>query len=79
MKYQVSVTYTWTGEFSVEADSPEEAVDFVRDETFGDPWEEASGNHTLEIDEVYEWDEAAQERQREQTREVLEKHRIENP
>lgn len=74
MKYQVGVTYTWTGEFSVEADSPEEAIEFVRDETFSDPWEEASGNHTLEIDEVYEWDEAAQEKHREETMAIIDKY-----
>lgn len=72
MKYQVAVTYTWTGEFSVEADTPEEAMDFVADETFSDPWENASGNHTLQVDEVYEWDEAAQEKNRQQTRMIFE-------
>jgi hypothetical protein len=71
MKYQVGVTYTWQGEFSVEAESEEEAKEIVRDETFGDPWTDANGNHTTEINEVYEWDEAAQERNREETRKLL--------
>lgn len=74
MKYQVAVYYTWEGEFSVEADSPEEAIEIVRDETFSDPWSDSNGNHTLEIEEVYEWDEAAQERQRKVTEEIFKKH-----
>jgi hypothetical protein len=74
MKYQVNVSYTWDGEFSVEADSPEEAWEFVKDDTFSDPWSDASGNHTIELNEVYEWDEAAQERQRKQNEEVLNKY-----
>ena len=71
MKYQVHVFYTWDGEFSVEADSEEEAKEIVRDEVFSGPWSDASGSHTVEIEEVYEWDEAAQERNRIETQKIF--------
>ena len=74
MKYQVNVSYTWNGEFSIEADSPEEAWEIVKDETFGDPWSDADGNHAIKLNEVYEWDKAAQERQRKQNLEILNKY-----
>lgn len=73
MKYQVSVEYQWQGEFSVEADSEDEAREIVKEELFGDPWTDSSGNHQAEILEVYEWDEAAQERQRKQNQELFDK------
>ena len=81
MKYQVGITYTWTGEFSVEADSIEEAIEIVEDETFSDPWSadyETLGQHTLEIDEVYEWDEAAQERVSQETKKVIDDFKSRN-
>lgn len=81
MKYQVAVTYTWTGEFSVEADSEQEAIDIVKDETFSDPWDidfETLGSHTLNIDEVYEWDEAAQEKATQETRKIIEDFKSRN-
>lgn len=71
MKYQVGVEYFWEGEFSVEADSEEEAKEIVRDEIFSDPWDDASGNHQAIITEVYEWDEDAQERKRKETEDLL--------
>jgi hypothetical protein len=76
MKYQVNVSYTWEGEFSVEADSPKEAWEFVKDDTFGDPWSDACGNHVIKLNEVYEWDEAAQERQRKANEEICKKYPI---
>lgn len=77
MKYQVQVYYTWQGEFSVEAESEEEAKEIVKDETFSDPWSDSIGNHTLEIEQVYEWDEAAQERNRKEVEEIFKKHSLE--
>jgi hypothetical protein len=62
MKYQVGVYYKWEGEFAIEADSKEEAREFVRDELFSDPWNDSDGSSEYEIIEIYEWDEAAQER-----------------
>lgn len=76
MKYQVSIDYHWQGEFSVEADTPEEAIEIVKDETFSDPWDDSSGNHTLHINEVYEWDEAAQERNRQEVKEFFERYDV---
>lgn len=72
MKYQVSVEYTWEGEFSVEAGTKEEAIEMVNDITFSDPWEESTGSHTMEVLEVYEWDEKAQERMRKNVKLTLE-------
>lgn len=68
MKYQVNVDYYWQGEFSVEAESEEEAIEIVKDETFSDPWTNADGNHQLVVNEVYEWDEEAQERNKEEVK-----------
>jgi hypothetical protein len=64
MKYQVGVVYTFEGEFSIEADSEEEAREIVKEITFSDPFSDGdlSGDGDLEITEVYEWDEAAQQK-----------------
>lgn len=78
MKYQVAVEYFWEGEFSIEADSEEEAKEIVRDEIFSDPWEDASGNHQAVITGIYEWDEAAQERNRKEVEELFKKYPLGN-
>lgn len=73
----MGVVYHWEGEFAIEADSEDEARELVRDELFGDPWTDSDGNSVYEINEVYEWDNAAQERNYEEVKELFAKYKTE--
>lgn len=80
MKYQVGFIYTFEGEFSVEAESAEEAKEMLRDLTFSDPFNDCDieGNSTTEIIEVYEWDNIAQEKYENEINERLNKYESKN-
>jgi hypothetical protein len=79
MKYQVGFIYTYEGEYSVEADSIEEAKELLRDLVFSDPFNEPDldGNFTCKITEVYEWDENAQKKFETALNERLSKYDLE--
>lgn len=74
MKYQVGYKVTLIGEMSIEAETPEEATETAIEELnsidVNGAMSEVESGHTYE---PYEWDEAAQERQRKQNEELFNK------
>jgi hypothetical protein len=74
MKYQVGFSLVLQGEMSVEADTPEDAKEMVKDELMFISIDDADADTTeLWIDDPYEWDEAAQKRNSEEVKEILKK------
>ena len=74
MKYQVGFNLVLQGEMSIEADSPEEAKQIAKDELMFIHVDDAVADTTeLVLEEPYEWDEAAQERNKKEVEELFKK------
>lgn len=72
MKYQVGFSLALQGEMSIEADSPEVAKEIAKDELMFIHVDDATADTTeLFIENPYEWDEAAQERNRKEIEEIF--------
>jgi hypothetical protein len=74
MKYQVGFSLVLQGEMSVEADTIEEAKEIARDELMFISIDDATADtSSLDLEEPYEWDEAAQERNKEYVKSIFDK------
>lgn len=79
MKYQVPYEATIYGEMAIEADTPEEAKEIAREALdsvrVNDEFCELTNDY---VAEPYEWDEAAQERNRQSIKKLFERFDKEN-